>query len=62
MPFQCLMGTVGACWGTCPGKVTRVGDGTMCQPQPRLWILCWKHILRGHPVNGLLQEKEQGPG
>lgn len=51
--------------GSCPRKVTRVGDGTMCQPQPRLCslgILCWKHILRAHPINGFLQEKEQGPG
>lgn len=57
--------SVGARWGTCPRKVTRVGDGTMCQPQPwlcSLGILCWKHILRGHPINGLLKRRSGGQG
>lgn len=64
VPFQ--MGPVGAFWGKLPQEShTGGGDGTMCQLQARLCslgILCWKHILRGHPINGLLQEKEQGPG
>lgn len=36
-----------------PQESHGVGDGAMCQPQPRLCslgILCWKHILCGHPI------------
>lgn len=49
--------SVGTCSRSCPR--------TICQAQPRLCalgILVWKNIPYGYPINGLLQEKEQGPG
>lgn len=53
---------------TCPRTLApalRVGGGTVCQPQRRLCslrIIRWNYILHGCPLNGLLQEKEQGLG
>lgn len=61
----------GTCLGTCPGVLVPAPGclslpcGWAAGPLPALARLCslgmlhWKHILHGHPINELLQEKER---